>query len=184
MIATLRSRGRPHTPLPRIHPAQPFQKAGRGAAIPPRASGLRFGTAFRPQQAVADNPHTTHYLVPAEFYWVTDGMGLPTIDGEIADEDMAHMASNIVRATNFMKALGNESRMMILCHLASGEKSVSDLERLLSSRQSAVSQQLGRLRLEGIVEPRREGKAIYYSISDPKARQMMDLLYDMFCARG
>jgi ArsR family transcriptional regulator len=84
-------------------------------------------------------------------------------------------------ASNFLKALAHEGRLMILCHLASGEKSVTELENLLESRQAAVSQQLARLRLEGLVACRREGKAIYYSLSDPKVRRAIELVYDMFC---
>jgi len=70
---------------------------------------------------------------------------------------------------------------MILCHLVTGEKSVTELEELLSSRQAAVSQQLARLRLEGLVTPRRDGKAIYYSLTDNRSRQIIDILFDMFC---
>lgn len=90
----------------------------------------------------------------------------------------------IIKATSaaaFLKALSHEGRLMILCHLSSGEKSVTELERLLSSRQAAVSQQLARLRLEGLVNCRREGKAIYYSIQDPKVSRTIALVYDMFC---
>jgi DNA-binding transcriptional ArsR family regulator len=70
---------------------------------------------------------------------------------------------------------------MILCHLASGEKSVTELEDLLSSRQAAVSQQLTRLRLEGLVKPRRDGKAIYYSLTDDRPREIIEVVYDLFC---
>ena len=70
---------------------------------------------------------------------------------------------------------------MILCYLASGEKSVAQLEMLLSARQAAVSQQLSRLRLEGLVTPRREGKTIYYSLSDGRATEILDVVYDLFC---
>ena len=70
---------------------------------------------------------------------------------------------------------------MILCYLASGEKSVTDLEELLSARQAAVSQQLSRLRMEGLVTPRREGKVIYYSLSDKRSTQIMEVVYDLFC---
>lgn len=84
-------------------------------------------------------------------------------------------------AATFLKALGHEGRLMILCHLSTGEKTVTELETLLSSRQAAVSQQLARLRLEGLVAHRREGKAIYYSLSDERVRRMLDLMYDMFC---
>ncbi len=87
-------------------------------------------------------------------------------------------------ATGFLKALAHEGRLMILCFLASGEKSVSELEQLLQSRQAAVSQQLTRLRLEGLVDYRREGKAIYYRISDERTDRMLKLLYDMFCEPG
>ena len=69
----------------------------------------------------------------------------------------------------YLKTLGHTGRLMIICHLANGEKSVGDLEDLLGIRQSAVSQQLGRLRAEGMVEARRSGKVIYYSLSDSRA---------------
>lgn len=84
-------------------------------------------------------------------------------------------------AAAFLKALSHEGRLMILCHLSSGEKSVTELERLLESRQAAVSQQLARLRLEGLVNCRRDGKTIYYSIHDPKVIRTIALVYDMFC---
>lgn len=92
------------------------------------------------------------------------------------------MLANAGDASEFLKALAHEGRLMILCHLASGEKSVTELERLLASRQAAVSQQLARLRLEGIVAHRREGKTIHYSIKDPRAARMILLVYEMFCA--
>ena len=94
-----------------------------------------------------------------------------------ADEMMTQAQS----AASFLKALSHEGRLMILCHLATGEKSVTELETLLSSRQAAVSQQLARLRLEGLVATRREGKAIFYSIQDPRVLRTITLVYDLFC---
>jgi DNA-binding transcriptional ArsR family regulator len=94
------------------------------------------------------------------------------------------MAAQAALAASFLKALAHEGRLMILCHLTSGEKSVTELETLLSSRQAAVSQQLARLRLEGLVHSRREGKAIYYSIGDDRVRRLVELMYDMFCRRA
>ncbi len=94
------------------------------------------------------------------------------------------MAGQAQSAANFLKALAHEGRLMILCHLSSGEKSVTELELLLASRQAAVSQQLARLRLEGLVACRREGKAIYYSLADEKVRRTIALFYDMFCKPG
>lgn len=100
-------------------------------------------------------------------------MGMP------ADE----MEANAKAAAAFLKALAHEGRLMILCHLSSGEKSVTELEQLLDSRQAAVSQQLARLRLEGLVAARREGKAIYYSLHDPKVQRAIALVYDLFCEK-
>ena len=91
------------------------------------------------------------------------------------------MATRAAEAAAFLKALSHEGRLMILCHLSSGEKSVTELEERLGARQAAVSQQLARLRLEGLVSCRRDGKAIYYSLSDPKAARVIELVYDMFC---
>lgn len=111
-----------------------------------------------------------------------------TTGTEAATECAVIPAADMLRqaraAADFLKALSHEGRLMILCHLSSGEKTVTELETLLASRQAAVSQQLARLRLEGVVSCRREGKSIYYSISDPRARRMIALVYDMFCEPG
>lgn len=96
--------------------------------------------------------------------------------------DTDELGGRATEASSFLKALGHEGRLMILCHLSSGEKTVTELEKLLSSRQASVSQQLARLRLEGLVNYRREGKAIYYTLGDTKARQAIDLVYNMFCS--
>ncbi|MEH6523656.1 ArsR/SmtB family transcription factor [Sulfitobacter sp.] len=108
-------------------------------------------------------------------------MGLPVFDENTCAEDMDKMAASAVQAANFLKAISHEGRLMILCHLASGERSVTELEQLLSARQATVSQQLSRLRLEGLVTTRREGKAIYYSLADDRAKLVMELIYDLFC---
>lgn len=94
-----------------------------------------------------------------------------------AEEMMEHASA----AAAFLKALSHEGRLMILCHLSSGEKSVTALETLLDQRQAAVSQQLARLRQERLVSHRRDGKTIYYSIRDPKVSQIMGLVHEMFC---
>ena len=94
--------------------------------------------------------------------------------------DPGDMMERAQDASNFLKALAHEGRLMILCHLSSGEKSVTELENLLSSRQAAVSQQLARLRLEGLVSCRRDGKAIYYSLADDRPRRILEVMYEMF----
>lgn len=97
-------------------------------------------------------------------------------------DELADMAENAKQATDFMKAMAHESRLMILCYLSSGEKSVMELEQLLALRQPTVSQQLARLRLERLITARRDGKTIYYSIADDRALKMMEVVYGMFCA--
>lgn len=106
---------------------------------------------------------------------------LPVITPDITDDDMDKMLANAVNASNFLKAISHEGRLMILCHLVSGEKSVTELEGLLASRQAAVSQQLSRLRLEGLVIPRRDGKTIFYRLADDRPRKMLELVYELFC---
>jgi len=91
------------------------------------------------------------------------------------------MIENAEAASGFLKALSHEGRLMILCHLVSGEKSVTDLENLLGSRQAAVSQQLSRLRLEGLVSCRRDGKTIFYRIIDQRVMTMIETIHDLFC---
>ncbi|WP_284154680.1 ArsR/SmtB family transcription factor [Algicella marina] len=108
-------------------------------------------------------------------------MNLSTTPASYSDQQDDELSASAREAATYLKALGHEGRLLILCHLADGEKSVNELETLLSARQSAVSQQLSRLRLEGIVTPRREGKAIYYSLTDNRCRKMMELIYDLFC---
>ncbi|MEM1314699.1 MAG: metalloregulator ArsR/SmtB family transcription factor [Pseudomonadota bacterium] len=97
-------------------------------------------------------------------------------------EASAALQDRASEASAFLKALSHEGRLLILCHLGEGERSVTELERLLGARQSAVSQQLARLRLEGLVDNRRDGKTIYYRIADPKARALIASLHDLFCA--
>jgi ArsR family transcriptional regulator len=92
------------------------------------------------------------------------------------------MMSSAKDATDFLKALAHEGRLAILCRLIEGECTVTELEQLLSARQAAVSQQLARLRLEGLVNARRDGKTIHYSIADERVKNMIAVLYDMFCA--
>mgnify|MGYP003687682695 FL=1 len=83
--------------------------------------------------------------------------------------------------SDILKAMAHEGRLLILCNLAGGEKSVSELESLLSCRQAAVSQQLARLRLEGFVNFRRDGKTVYYSVKDFRILKIIQFLNKEFC---
>lgn len=108
-------------------------------------------------------------------------MGLPEFDETTAPEEMDRMVENAQEAATFLKAISHEGRLMILCHLVGGEKSVTELERRLGIRQAAVSQQLSRLRAEGLVAPRREGKTVYYSLADERPRRLLEVVYALFC---
>lgn len=94
----------------------------------------------------------------------------------------ANLAPHAFRASSLLKALGHEGRLMILCHLSNGEKTVSELQALLSAPQALVSSQLARLRHERMVTFRKEGQTSYYSLADKKTRQVLNLVNTMFCA--
>ena len=96
-------------------------------------------------------------------------------------DEFNQMLESAENAAQFLKAISHSGRLLILCHLSTGEKSVTELEMLLQMRQSAVSQQLTRLRQEGLVTTRRDGKAIIYSLADERSQKMMALLYELFC---
>ena len=86
-------------------------------------------------------------------------------------------------AVAVLKLLANEERLLLLCQLSKGEMSVGDLEEQLDIRQPTLSQQLGVLRAQGVVDTRREGKRIYYSIADPSLLQIIAVLYRLYCPK-
>jgi DNA-binding transcriptional ArsR family regulator len=98
--------------------------------------------------------------------------------------DLDSMAAKAKEASDLLKALAHEGRLMILYVLCDGEKSVTELERRLALRQPTVSQQLARLRMDGLVSTRRHGKAIYYSLANDGVRTIMDALQNVFCRRA
>lgn len=95
--------------------------------------------------------------------------------------DMKEMAAHASDAAELMNALGNESRLMILCTLASGERSVGELNDIVPLSQSALSQQLARLRQQGLVQTRRESQTIYYALAPGPADRVIHLLHDIYC---
>ena len=110
-------------------------------------------------------------------------MNVQQLDRGDRSGELDRMVGNAKRASDFLKALAHESRLMILCILAEGEKSVSELEDLLDLRQPTVSQQLARLRADGLVSTRRDGKAIYYNLASEEARVVIGAIYDVFCRK-
>jgi DNA-binding transcriptional ArsR family regulator len=99
----------------------------------------------------------------------------------MAGLDLDMLLANAHEASEFLKALSHETRLLILCFLIEGEKSVSEIEQMLKLRQPAVSQQLARLRADDLVETRRNGKNIYYSVASTEVRDVIQALHDAFC---
>ncbi len=104
-----------------------------------------------------------------------------TMPEDLNDRTMSEMLKNAQSATDLVKAVAHEGRLIILCMLAEKERSVTDLEQILSLNQPSVSQQLARLRSDGLVDTRRDGKTIYYSLASENARKVVELLYDLYC---
>ena len=95
--------------------------------------------------------------------------------------DLEQMAESANRASSLMKTLGHKDRLMILCHLAGGEKSVGQIADLLEISQSPLSQHLSRMRKEGLVDTRREAQTIYYTLKSGEASRIVEVLYELFC---
>lgn len=95
--------------------------------------------------------------------------------------DMEAMRAAAGEATAVLRALANPDRLLLLCQLSQGEKSVGELEALVGIRQPTLSQQLGVLRSEEMVDTRRDGKQIFYSVKDPKVLALLTGLYALYC---
>ena len=103
-------------------------------------------------------------------------------DLAVENESISQMRLYAGDAADLMKALGNESRLMVLCALAEGERSVSQLNEGIPLSQSALSQQLARLRREDLVRTRRESQTIYYSLVPGPVDKVIRLLHDIYCS--
>ena len=102
-------------------------------------------------------------------------------EGPEISPELDQLTRNARKASDFLKALSHENRLLLLCLLAEGERSVTELENILSLRQPTVSQQLARLRLDDLVTTRRDGKAIYYSLANDDVRRVISVIYDIYC---
>lgn len=109
-------------------------------------------------------------------------MSLPKIKDVQTKAEFDVLLEQARKASELLKALSHEGRLLILCLLAEGEKSVSELEDAMRLPQAAVSQQLARLRFDRLVNTRREGRVIYYSIASDEVSSVIGTLYTLFCA--
>ena len=98
------------------------------------------------------------------------------------DFDLSQMEKAADKASALMKTLGHKGRLMVLCQLASGEKSVGELSEILDIPQSPLSQHLSRMRKEGLVETRRDAQTIFYSLKAVEAGKIIECLYGLYCA--
>ncbi len=104
---------------------------------------------------------------------------------ELSEEfNLDDMKSAAGKASALMKTLGHQGRLMILCQLATGEKSVGELSRLLDIAQSPLSQHLSRMRSEGMVTPRRNAQTVYYSLNSDKVGKIIECVYELYCANS
>ncbi len=109
-------------------------------------------------------------------------MESPKLKPDAPPEEMKRMIEQAREASDLLKAMSHESRLLILCLLAEGERSVSELENIMSMPQASVSQQLARLRFDRLVATRRDGRQIYYRIASEEVARIVGQLYDIFCA--
>lgn len=100
---------------------------------------------------------------------------------DIATSDLAQFEARAAEAAKLLRALGNERRLMVLCQLTGGERSVGQLLPAVGLSQSALSQHLAVLREEGIVATRRQAQTIWYRIADPAAVRVVATLAEIFC---
>lgn len=95
--------------------------------------------------------------------------------------DLQQMHQAAGAASQFLRSIANQDRLLLLCQLSQGEASVGELESFTGIHQPSLSQQLGVLRREGLILPRKEGKQVYYRIGEPRVLAMLESLYQLFC---
>ncbi|PYB74010.1 ArsR/SmtB family transcription factor [Rhizobium wuzhouense] len=99
----------------------------------------------------------------------------------LTPQDLDDFLSKARAASALLKALSHETRLLMLCILCQGEKTVGEIEQFLGIQQAVVSQQLARLRSDEVVQTRRSGRQIYYRIADPQLAELISVLYKMYC---
>ena len=100
----------------------------------------------------------------------------------LGEMDLKRLTEAADKATVLMKTLGHRGRLLVLCQLAGGEKSVGELSNILDIPQSPLSQHLSRMRKEALVQTRRDAQTIYYSLKSDKASKVIECLYQLYCA--
>jgi ArsR family transcriptional regulator len=99
----------------------------------------------------------------------------------VSSIEIGRLQDSANEACQLLKALGNADRLLLICEISRGERCVGDLEERLGIRQPTLSQQLTVLRREGLVDTRREGKQIFYTLASAKALDIINALYKSYC---
>jgi len=102
-------------------------------------------------------------------------------DDQLSKAQTDELIGQARKATDLLKALSHETRLVILCLLCEGEKSVSEIEAILKLPQASISQQLARLRADNLVSTRREGRLVHYRIANSEVAPIVETLYELFC---
>lgn len=97
--------------------------------------------------------------------------------------ELTELQANAARATEVLKVVANRVRLMLVCQLAEGPKSVNQLQCSVGLSQSAVSQHLALLREHHVVEPHRRGQSVYYVLASREVAALMKTLHDQFCPK-
>ncbi len=107
-----------------------------------------------------------------------------TLQAPALRPDIAALEERAEEAAALLGAMANAKRLLVLCHLVDGERSVGELAEIAGISQSALSQHLGKMRLQGLVATRREAQTIYYSLASRDVRVLIETLYGLFCGPG
>lgn len=105
-------------------------------------------------------------------------------DSQLSEADIEALSAQATKASELLKAMSHEARLMILCLLLEGEKTVSEIEQSIGLAQATVSQHLSRLRMDRLIASRRDGRMIHYRIADDKVVALISTLHQQFCPPG
>ncbi len=103
------------------------------------------------------------------------------MDGPAETSNLSRMAERAEDAAELLASMANPKRLLVLCHLVEGERSVGDLATLVELGQSALSQHLSKMRALGLVKTRRSGQTIFYRLASAEVRTLLGTLYDLYC---
>ena len=101
---------------------------------------------------------------------------------KVRNQELIALEGKAEEASRLLTAMGNPKRLMVLCNMLDGEKSVGELAAIADLSSAALSQHLGKMRALSLVKTRREGQTIYYRLASREARAVLDTLYRLFCA--